>query len=268
MIAARDIAIRRGGRMIVDGIDLALDGGEVVAILGPNGAGKTTLLRALSGEIRPDRGTVTLDGRPLSLWPARALARRRAVMAQQHHLAFDLAAEEVIELGRLPWRDAATFAQSRAACLWATHIAGADTLLGCAYATLSGGEQARVQFARALAQLRSAECGARLLLLDEPTANLDLAFRVQLLGAVRGLAAAGFAIAIIVHDLNEALAVADRCLLLDRGRIAASGAAAKVLDPDLLAQVYGTSFARVGGLVVPDYASARAAAAITCPSSP
>lgn len=268
MIAARGVGVRRAGRDLLDGIDLDVIAGEVLAIVGPNGAGKTTLLRVLSGEIAADRGSVRIDGRDMGDWPADALARRRAVMSQQHALAFDLDAAEVIELGRLPWRERATRAEDESACRWAAQAAGAEPLLGRAYASLSGGEQARVQFARALAQVFDAERARRALFLDEPTASLDPGFRVQLLQSARVLAGDGLAVVVIVHDLNEALAVADRCLLLDRGRAAAFGPPLSVLVPPRLERLYGTPFRRVDGWLAPVYGITRRSDDVTCPSSP
>lgn len=268
MIVARDLSVRHGPRLVLAGLDLDVMPGQVLAIVGPNGAGKTTLLRALSGELRPDTGSVLLDAADLRDWTPLALARRRAVMSQQHALAFDLAVEEVVELGRLPWSAITTRAQSALACRAAIREAGAEPLLGRAYATLSGGEQARVQFARALAQLHGAGMREQILFLDEPTANLDVAFRLHLLGRARALADAGMAVVIILHDLNEALAVADRGVLLEEGAIAATGPIEDVLRPELLSRIYGTAFARVGDLLVPDYAAARRGGALIYPRSP
>jgi iron complex transport system ATP-binding protein len=256
MIEATGITLRAGGRTLVEQVSLRIEAGEVLAVVGPNGAGKSSLLRALAGELRPDEGAIALCGRPLRDWPARALARRRAVVSQRVALAFPMTAAEVVALGRLPWHGTAEMARDAAAVASAMARAGIAHLGGRAYATLSGGEQQRVQVARALAQLDGAEAPPALLL-DEPTASLDAAHRAALLGTLRRLAAAeGAAVLVVLHDLNEAAFVADRVAVLAEGRCVALGPACRALDPALLALVYGLPFRPVpGGGLVPDLAA-------------
>ncbi|MCC7281459.1 MAG: ATP-binding cassette domain-containing protein [Acetobacteraceae bacterium] len=253
MIIASGIGVRRGGRWLLRGIDCVVEPGRVLALVGPNGAGKSTLLAVLSGAIVPDEGSVRLDGRPLRGGDAASLARRRAVMAQSARAAFPLTARQTVALGRMAWHGSPGSADDEAAIEAAMAEADILHLRSRDMATLSGGEAARTHFARALAQLASAEPPAALLL-DEPTASLDAGHKALLLRAARGLAARGIAVAIVLHDLNEARFVADQVLLLDDGRAAAHGAPDSVLLPDVLQPVYGVPFLSVGDAVLAVFA--------------
>lgn len=261
MIEATRLTLRvaHARRPLVEEVTLRVEAGEVLAVVGPNGAGKSSLLRALAGELRPSGGAIAFCGRPLGEWPARALARRRAVVSQRVALAFPLPAAEVVMLGRLPWHGTVEAARDRVAVAAAMARTGVAHLGARAYATLSGGEQQRVQVARAMAQLDGADPPAALLL-DEPTASLDAAHRAALLGALRRLAAdAGTAVLVVLHDLNEAAFVADRVAVMDGGRCVAHGPPTRALDPALLARVYGLPFRPVpGGGLVPDLGAAVA----------
>ncbi len=255
MIVAEALSIRAGRRWLLRDVSLGLRPGEVLALIGPNGAGKSTLLGALAGERRADAGAVLFDGRPMPALPPLALARRRAVMRQSAALAFPMRAAEVVALGRLPWHGTPGAAQDQAAIAAAMDAAGITALATQPYATLSGGERQRVHLARALAQLHGGEGGA--LLLDEPTASLDMRHAAGLLRLLRRLAAGGLAVLVVLHDLNEAAHVADRVALLADGRLRALGAPAEVLAPALLAEVYGLAFRPLpGGGLLPVYDAA------------
>nr|WP_246527118.1 heme ABC transporter ATP-binding protein [Plastoroseomonas hellenica] len=234
-------------------ITLTLVPGAVLAVIGPNGAGKSTLLRLLAGELRPSRGNITLDSVPLSAMAPLALARRRAVVAQSAALAFPMRVQEVVGLGRLPWHGSRAAVRDDAATGAALHRVGIAHLARRQYQTLSGGERQRVQLARAFAQLDGAARPAALLL-DEPTASLDVAHAAALLRALRALAAEGIAVLAVMHDLNEAHFVADRVLVLSEGRPVALGPPEEALAPTLLAPVYGLPFQALpdGGLL-PEY---------------
>ena len=254
MIAAEGITLRAGRRVLLDDVTLALRSGEVLAVVGPNGAGKSTLLRALSGERVPQAGRVTCTGRPMPGWAPLDLARRRAVVSQHVALAFPMNAAEVVALGRLPWHGTREMAQDRAAVDRALAEAGIAHLAHQAHGTLSGGERQRVQLARALAQLHGAARPAALLL-DEPTASLDVRHAAALLALLRRLAADGLAVMVVLHDLNEAAFVADRVAILADARLVAEGRPGEVLTPQLLPRIYGVPFRSAGGLLVPDYAA-------------
>lgn len=241
MITAKDVTIRAGRRVLLDGVSLELRSGEVLALVGPNGAGKSTLLRALSGERHPDSGAVEFGGRDMGALPPIALARCRAVMNQSSALAFPMTAAEVVALGRLPWHGTPQAAEDAAAIARALQAARIGHLGGQSHATLSGGERQRVQLARALAQLDGAAPPAALLL-DEPTASLDVRHAALLLRLAREQADHGLAVLAVLHDLNEAAHVADRVVVLAGGRLLACGAPRDVLEPGLLEHVYGIAF--------------------------
>lgn len=258
MLQAHGIAVQRGERQILADIDLSLPAGQVIGVLGANGAGKSTLLAALAGELSPSAGSITLNGRPLSAWPAPELARCRAVLPQSPSLQFDLPVVTVIGMGAYPHarhtrtgaprtgsRDMAQAAIAEDQRILQRVLALADVqdLYERRYRCLSGGEQQRVQLARVLYQLLLARQGHdeyRVLMLDEPTASLDPRHQLLLLSAVHTLAhEENVAALVIMHDLNLAAGCCDRLLLLGQGRVAAGGTPAQVLTPDTLRQVYG-----------------------------
>ncbi|WP_148570705.1 heme ABC transporter ATP-binding protein [Nocardioides caldifontis] len=232
VLEARRVRVDRGGNPVVRDVDLDVRAGEVLALVGPNGAGKSTLLSVLAGDITPTAGTVHLDGRPLGRTPVAALARRRAVLLQEHHLSFPFRAREVVAMGRHPWRGHDEEQLDDHVVDEAMRTARVLPLADRAFPTLSGGEKARTSFARTLAQQAS------LLLLDEPTAALDLQHQEVVLGHSADLAAAAHAVVVVLHDLSLAAAYAHRICLLHRGSVAALGTPEQVLDAALLAEVY------------------------------
>lgn len=237
MLALDHVCLARGRCVLVEDLTLALNPGEVLGLLGPNGAGKSTVLAGLCGDLVPSVGTATLDGRPLARWPRADLARRRAVLPQASRIAFSFRVREIVGMGVLPGSGAAP------ASLVAEGLSRADVahLAERDYATLSGGEQSRVQLARVLAQLWSGR-GQRYLLLDEPTASLDLAHQLAVLELARELAREeGFGVLAILHDLGLAARVADRLALMKDGRLVASGPPARVLDAATIARVFNVS---------------------------
>jgi iron complex transport system ATP-binding protein len=244
MLACSSLSVRAGWRLLLKDIDFAVRPGEFVAVLGENGAGKTTLLRALAGEsLAPLRaaGRVELACRPIGAWPPRERAQLRAVLPQHTELSFAFTAEEVALLGRYPY--GGTTAADRAIALQALQLADAAHLAEREVATLSGGERARVQLAAVFAQLWETEADhARFLLLDEPTAALDLAHQHHLLATARQFAAQrGLGVLAILHDLNLAAQYADRVLVLRDGRLLAQGAPRDVLSPQLIAEGFAVA---------------------------
>jgi iron complex transport system ATP-binding protein len=241
MMRADHITVRRGGRALLDDVSIAVRPGEIVALIGANGAGKSTLVRVLSGEMRPDRGQVNVDDKPLAHWKSDALARRRAVLPQVRGVDFPVSALAVIELGRSPYFDTVLRREDRHAMAASVARAGIETLLTRDYATLSGGEQQRVQLARVLAQIwrGAATDEPRYLLLDEPTSALDLAHQHAMLDTLQALRADGIGVLAILHDLGLAAAFADRAVALKNGRVIADGDAAVVLRADVIAETYG-----------------------------
>lgn len=226
------VGVHIGDKRILDDVSLQVQPGEFVALVGPNGAGKTTLLSVMAGDITPSAGTATLDGTALHRWKAAELARHRSVLPQELQLAFGFRVVDVVRMGRSPWArlpeedlDDVIVAES----MQHTDVHG---LADRSFPTLSGGEKARASFARVLAQQTN------LVLLDEPTAALDIRHSEQVLSEARRLARAGHAVVAVLHDLTVAAAHADRICVLADGHLRADGSPAEVLTPELVAEVY------------------------------
>jgi len=220
------------GVTLLDGVDLRVEAGELLAVVGPNGAGKSTLLGLLAGDLHPTRGSVAAEGVAVERLKPADLARRRAVLLQEHRLSFPFTVAEVVRMGRAPWRGTAAEDDDDRLVAEAATAGDVLHLADRRFPTLSGGEKARTAYARARAQ------ATPVLLLDEPTAALDLRHQEMLLGQARELARAGHAVVAVLHDLSLAGAYADRVLLLGEGRARGLGAPAEVLRPDLLGAVY------------------------------
>lgn len=232
LAAARGVELTRGGARVLHDVSIEVLAGEVHALIGPNGAGKSSLLGVLTGDLEPARGTVEAAGVPLSSWTTTELALRRAVMTQDVTLSFPFLVHEVVAMGRSPWRGTAPEEDDEqvvAASLAATDV---THLAGRAFPTLSGGERARVALARVLAQR------AQLLMLDEPTAALDLRHQEMVLALAREHARAGGAVVVVVHDVGLAAAYADRVTIVAGGRVAGDGTPEEVLTEGLLSDVY------------------------------
>lgn len=217
------------------GVSLGVSPGELVAVLGPNGSGKTTLVRVALGTLTPRAGSVTVSGTRTTQWDRRALARVAAVVSQREEMAFPQRVRESVMLGRYPHLP--PFAAPRAV----DHQAVRDALEACDAGglaerwleTLSGGEQQRVRLARALAQ------EPQLLVLDEPTASLDVKHEMELFERVRALVdGTGLAAAVITHHVNLAARFADRVLLLSRGSAVGLGPARDVLTRETVERVF------------------------------
>ena len=223
-----------GGAAILSDVALDVRPGEFLGIIGPNGSGKTSLMALLSGIRRPQAGTVTLDGRPLSAHGRQAIARRIAFVEQQAETTERITARQAVQLGRTPhlvaltpWSRADDAIVDRA--LEEVDMAHFSARL---WHTLSGGERQRLHIARALAQQ------APILLLDEPTNHLDIGHQISLLQLVREQ---GLTVVAALHDLNHAAMFCDRIAVMQAGRIVVLGAPAKVLEPQRLADVFGVT---------------------------
>ncbi|MEU8567819.1 heme ABC transporter ATP-binding protein [Streptomyces pathocidini] len=232
MAETRGLHVRLGGRETLTGVEVVARAGEVLALVGPNGAGKSTLLAALSGDLPASRGEVRVAGRPVAHWSARELALCRAVLPQSTTLAFPFPVEEVVRMGRAPWAGTALAVRDDETVAEALEATETAEFAARPFSSLSGGERARVALARVLAQR------APLLLLDEPTAALDLRHQELVLDICRKRAAAGDAVVIVLHDLALAAAHADRVAIVDTGRIAAEGPPSRVFTASLLSRIY------------------------------
>lgn len=219
-----------GGRWLVEAVSLRFRSGTLTALVGPNGAGKSTLLALAAGDLEPTRGDVRVDGRPPAEWRARELALRRSVLPQEHAVRFAFSVREVVAMGRMPHApDPAVDARIVEAALARADLAG---LAQRNVQSLSGGEAARTGFARVLAQ------SAPIVLLDEPTAALDMRHQERVMRDARELADGGACVVAVLHDLNLAAAHADRVVMLNHGRVAADGTPREVITQAAIERVY------------------------------
>ena len=226
------LTIELGGKEILSDVSLSVPRGGFTALLGPNGSGKTTLIRAIAKTVPWKRGAVWVGGDAISELGARALARKVAVLRQEVGLGFDFTVDEVVHMGRSPYKRLldGDGDEDRAIVSEALAITDVLPLSGRVFSSLSGGEKQRVLLARALAQK------PELLLLDEPTNHLDIRHQLEILSAIAGL---GLTVLAALHDLNSALTFANDAVLLDRGRVAASGAVGEVLSAEHIERVFG-----------------------------
>ena len=237
-LRAENISLHLSGFDLLRNVSMQVEPGMVTAIVGPNGAGKSSLLRVLTGELAATKGDVTLNRHDLNHWPVEQKAQMLAVLPQHSLLNFPFTANEVVGLGRIPHqtgtlKDAEIVAQ-------ALTLVDAEYLQKRYYTQMSGGEKQRVQLARVLAQIwLPCETGDQFLVLDEPTAALDLAHQQLTLDIVRQLAARGVGVVMVLHDLNLAARCADNLVVFDGGLVAAQGAPEQVLTEQLIDQVFG-----------------------------
>jgi iron complex transport system ATP-binding protein len=237
ILQAESLVVRYRGTAepALDGVSCTVAAGELVAIGGPNGSGKTSLVRSVTGLLAPLAGEVKIQGRRLADWGHAELARVLAVVPQREEIAFPLRVDEAVMLGRYARLGplGAPRAADRAAVASALARCDALALADRSTDTLSGGEWQRVRLARALAQEPA------VLVLDEPTASLDVRHEMEILELIYQLVRQGLAGLVVTHQLNLAARFADRMLLLDRGRVAAEGTPAEVLREDVLSSVFG-----------------------------
>jgi len=247
-ISISALHVQRGHREVIRGVDLDVGAGELVAVIGANGAGKSTLLGALAGDLPFTRGAVMLGGRPLADWTPKSLARRRAVLRQSPRLDLRFSVLEVVLMGRTPHlngHESRSDMEIARAALELVDLVGFEDRI---YPELSGGEQQRVHLARVLAQVWTPSLGGgtpprqdehiSYLLLDEPTASLDVHAQHLVLRCARQFATTGGAVVCVLHDINLAAQYADRVILLQDGVIVANGPPNTVLTPARLKQTF------------------------------
>ncbi|MEQ9401040.1 MAG: ABC transporter ATP-binding protein [Longimicrobiales bacterium] len=231
-----DLVVRYPGadRPALDGVSMEVPDGSLYAVLGPNGSGKSTLMKALLGVVPRARGTAHVDGRDVRDWTRKDLARSVGVVPQSETIAFPVTVRELVAMGRYPHLGplGAEGSADRDAVTRALVRCDVEDLSSRDVGTLSGGELQRVRIARALAQ------EPRALVLDEPTASLDIRHEMAILESLREWADQGMTVVVVTHGLDQAARFSDRMLLLSRGRVAAEGIPADVLDADVLAEVY------------------------------
>ena len=237
MLEALDISVKYDERVAVAGVSLSARPGELTAVIGPNGAGKSTLMKALNGARAVVGGEILLDGKPLRSFARRAVGRRIAVVAQEAELRFPVTVTEFVLGGRYAWSSVGAWGWETERDVMVAREVLRETELeefgARLMSELSGGERQRAVLARALAT----EAG--ILLLDEPTANLDLAHQAALLQLVRARCdREGAAAVVVTHDINLAAEFADSVLLIKDGRAMATGSPQTVLRPELLRAVF------------------------------
>lgn len=232
---ADNLTLVRGGRAVVTGLSAALRPGTITAILGPNGAGKSSALLGLAGLLEPSAGRVMLDGEALADFSPRGRAQAIGYLPQSPDIAWDVAVEALVAIGRLPWRDRGE-PQVEAA------LAALDlgALRHRPVSQLSGGERARVLLARVLAGT------PRWILADEPLAALDLAHQLALIAHIKACAASGQGVVVVLHDLAAAMNHADHVLVLKDGALIAQGPPQMALTPDVIARVWGVAARWIG----------------------
>jgi len=234
-LRATGLRVARGGRALLDAVELDLPSGEVVAVCGANGSGKSTLLAALAGLVPLAAGSVTVDGAPVHRMRRRDIARRIAVLTQGAPAAEGFSVRELVHLGRHPWRGPLQppGRADRDAVDWALTVTGMTALTDRDAGTLSGGERQRAHLAMALAQ------GGRYLLLDEPTTYLDPRHQLDILDLVRDLNRThGLTVLWVLHDLNQAAHYSDRVVVLANGGVQAEGPPAQALAPGHVAAAF------------------------------
>ena len=250
MLRADAVSFKYGADTVLRDVSLSVPPGGLVGVRGPNGSGKTTLLRVLAGLLPPSSGRVTLGNDDLGSFSRRVLAKRMAMVPQETHMAFDYDVLEIVLMGRYPHlrafqiegTDDLRYAQHALAAT------GTSQLCTRGFETLSGGEKQRVVIASALTQLSSdvdTTDQSQILLLDEPTASLDLGYQLEVSQLIRSLNQRGITIVVSTHDLNFAARVCHDLVLLRSGRILATGPTEDVLEADAVTQLFGVK-AHVG----------------------
>ena len=238
-LEARDLAFGYRGHPVGRDVSLALEAGEVLCLLGPNGGGKTTLFKTLLGLLPPQEGAVLIDGRDAQLLTRDAIARRISYVPQAHGAFFPYTVCEVVLMGRTAHLGlfAAPSARDHAAALDAIRRMGITHLANTVYTQISGGERQLALIARALAQ------DARMVIMDEPTANLDFGNQVRVLERIRALAGEGIGVLLSTHDPDHAFLCADRVAMLHEGKLMTCGAVSEVMTTENLRRLYGVEVA-------------------------
>lgn len=231
-LTIRNLEFRRGGRVVLDSIDLQLQSGSVTAVLGPNGAGKSTLLSCMASLLDPAHGAIELDGVSLRSIAATQRARRIAFMPQTPEIAWAVDVETLVSLGRIPFHGVASEAEDRAAISKAMQRTQVSEWAQRPMTTLSGGERARVLLARILAG------ESDWILADEPFTGLDPSHQFEAAELLRSVANQGGGVVLTIHDLTLAARIADRVVILDQGRVVADGSPREALTPAVLRDVY------------------------------
>ena len=239
-INLKSVSLKLDDRQILKDVSLEINEGEIVSVIGPNGAGKSTLLNVLTGDISPDSGDTIYDNKQLNKISIQERAFTRSVMSQMQTLVFNFNVKDVIEMGWLQ-RGNSDFSSNFSMAFEAvTTECNVHNLVHRKFNSLSGGEQRRVHFARTLLQLwrPSQSNDPRYLLLDEPTANLDLSSEMLLMNILKARASSNVGILVILHDLNLASHFADKIAIIKDGEVKAFGKPEEIMTDDFLTSIY------------------------------
>ena len=239
-LSLKSVSLKLDNRQILKDVSLEINEGEIVSVIGPNGAGKSTLLNVLTGDISPDSGDIIYDNKQLNKISIQERAFTRSVMSQMQTLVFNFYVKDVIEMGWLQ-RGNSDFSSNFSMAFEAvTTECNVHNLVHRKFNSLSGGEQRRVHFARTLLQLwrPSQSNDPRYLLLDEPTANLDLSSEMLLMNILKARASSNVGILVILHDLNLASHFADKIAIMKDGEIKAFGKPEEIMTDDFLTSIY------------------------------
>ena len=239
-LSLKSVSLKLDNRQILKDVSLEINEGEIVSVIGPNGAGKSTLLNVLSGDVSPDSGNTTYDNKQLNKISIQERAFTRSVMSQMQTLVFNFNVKDVVEMGWLQ-RGNSDFSSNFSMAFEAvTKECNVHNLVHRNFNTLSGGEQRRVHFARTLLQLwrPSQSNDPRYLLLDEPTANLDLSSEMLLMNILKARATSNVGLLVILHDLNLASHFADKIAIMKNGEIKAFGKPEEIMTDDFLTSIY------------------------------
>lgn len=238
MFSARNLSLSHGRKIVVHDVDLDIKPGEVLVLCGPNGAGKSTLLSAFSGDLKPTAGHITIDGQDPNLYSVSDLALKRAVLEQSPSLSAPFTLEQLVGLS-IPI--AISPEKAHALIIDAVEQVGLSDFMQTPVYNMSGGQQHRAHLARTLCQLGAGEYLGEggYLLLDEPTASLDIAFQISAMEVAHAASRGGAGVLVVLHDLNLAAAYADRIGLMKDGKMVAIGSPETVFTQDRLTSVYG-----------------------------
>lgn len=240
-ISIDSVSLDINGANIIKDISFTINPGELITILGPNGSGKSTLLRVISGDLLSTKGEVVIDNVPLSDMSFKTQALKRSVMSQSQQIIYDFSVQEIIEMGWVDYTDNVIGEIIKQKCIKVAEECFVDHLMKRNFNTLSGGEQRRVHFARTLLQIghQYESIGNRYMFLDEPTANLDLLFELQLIRLLKAKTEKGIGIILIIHDLNLASKFSDKIVILKNGKLAAFGQPLEVFKSKILSDIFG-----------------------------
>ena len=239
-LSLKSVSLKLDNRQILKDVSLEINEGDIVSVIGPNGAGKSTLLNVLTGDISPDSGDIIYDNKQLNKISIQERAFTRSVMSQMQTLVFNFNVKDVVEMGWLQRGNSDFSSNFTMAFEAVTSECNVHNLVHRKFNSLSGGEQRRVHFARTLLQLwrPSQSNDPRYLLLDEPTANLDLSSEMLLMNILKARASSNIGILIILHDLNLASHFADKIAIMKDGEIKAFGKPEEIMTDDFLTSIY------------------------------